>query len=179
MSRSWSRPARTGDRSARGGRRRRSITTPGQSVIFVELEPTMPVDQIQETWEKVRAKIEVVRPSLPDGVRAPVVDDDFGDTSVMLLALYEKRVLDGGGGAVLTAGGSRSSPIASANRSRCSTGSPGPRTAAFGRSASSSRRRAPTGPTRRCGSTTSRPICASGTSRRRAAASTRSCHGSG
>ena len=73
----------------------RSISTPGQSVIFVELEPTMPVGDIQETWEKVRAKIDVVRPNLPQGVMDPIVDDDFGDTSVMLLALFEKRVQRG------------------------------------------------------------------------------------
>ena len=67
-----------------------STTVVGQSVIYVDLEPTMDPALIQETWEKVRNKVAVVRPRLPEGVMDPVVNDDFGDAMAMLLAVFEQ-----------------------------------------------------------------------------------------
>ncbi|MEO1513017.1 MAG: efflux RND transporter permease subunit, partial [Planctomycetota bacterium] len=57
----------------------RSTTTTGLSVIYVTLPDSLPVGKIQETWERVRGKVEIVRPTLPSGARDPVVNDDFGD----------------------------------------------------------------------------------------------------
>ncbi len=68
----------------------RSTTTRGQSVIYAELSATMPADQIVETWEKIRAKVEEVRPQLPKDIVGPIVNDDFGDPAVMLLMIHEK-----------------------------------------------------------------------------------------
>ncbi len=68
----------------------RSTTWTGQSVIYVELLDEVDVDKIQETWEKLRARVDKVRPNLPAGAGDPVVNDDFGDTSIMLLAVHEK-----------------------------------------------------------------------------------------
>ncbi len=70
-----------------------STTTTGLSVIEVELEEAVPPRLIPQIWDRVRAKVARVRPSLPSGVLDPVVNDDFGDTAVMLLAVYEKDTL--------------------------------------------------------------------------------------
>lgn len=67
----------------------RSTTTTGLSVIYVTLPDELPVGVIQQTWERVRGKVDIVRPSLPEGVRDPVVNDDFGDSAVILLAVHE------------------------------------------------------------------------------------------
>ncbi len=71
----------------------RSTTTTGQSVIYVYLEEALPSRLILQAWDRVRAKIDIVRPRLPRGVMDPMVHDDFGDSAVMLLAVYEKAVL--------------------------------------------------------------------------------------
>lgn len=69
----------------------KSTTTTGQSVIYVYLPDELPIAKIQETWERVRGRVELVRPSLPAGVRDPVVNDDFGDTAILLLAVHERE----------------------------------------------------------------------------------------
>ena len=71
----------------------RSITTTGQSVVYVYLEDALPTELIPQVWDRVRAKVDIVRPTLPQGVMDPVVNDDFGDTAVMLLAIYEKEAV--------------------------------------------------------------------------------------
>lgn len=71
----------------------RSTTTTGRSVIYVELDKAFPVEAIPQVWDRVRDRIDKVRPTLPQGVMDPVVNDDFADTAVMLLALYEKPAL--------------------------------------------------------------------------------------
>lgn len=70
-----------------------STTTTGQSVIYVNLEDTLPVYKVPQVWDRVRAKVDIVRSKLPQGVEDPVVEDDFGDTAVMLIALYEKTAI--------------------------------------------------------------------------------------
>lgn len=70
-----------------------STTRTGLSVIYVELEDWVPPNVIPQIWDRVRAKVDVVRPRLPTGIMDPVVNDDFGDTSVMLLAVYEKAAV--------------------------------------------------------------------------------------
>jgi len=67
----------------------RSTTTTGLSVIYVTLPDALPVDAIQETWERVRGKVDIVRPTLPPGTRDPEVNDDFGDSAAILLAVHE------------------------------------------------------------------------------------------
>lgn len=67
----------------------RSVTTTGQTALYVNLEGTLAVDKIEQTWDKVRAKVDTVR--LPPGATRPIIYDDFGDTAVMLLAIYEKQ----------------------------------------------------------------------------------------
>ena len=70
----------------------RSTTTTGQSVIYVDLNDVTPPADIQNVWDKVRAKAAGVRMPAPDV--QPVVNDEFGDTAVLVLAVYQ-RPLDG------------------------------------------------------------------------------------
>lgn len=64
-----------------------SETINGQSVIYVNLEDNVPAADIQNVWDKVRAKVDIVE--MPDPDIRPVVNDEFGDTSVLLLGVYQ------------------------------------------------------------------------------------------
>lgn len=65
----------------------RSTTVNGLSTIYVDVEPWVSADAIQNTWDKVRAKVDLV--AMPaSGVR-PIVDDSFGDTAILLLGVYQ------------------------------------------------------------------------------------------
>lgn len=66
----------------------RSTTINGLSTIYVDLTDDVPVADIQNVWDKVRAKVDLIRMPV-EGIR-PVVNDDFGDTAVMVLAIYQK-----------------------------------------------------------------------------------------
>jgi len=66
----------------------RSVTTNGQSVIYVDLNDDIDPSDIQNVWDKVRAKVQTV-PMPASGVR-PQVNDEFGDTAVLLLSVYQK-----------------------------------------------------------------------------------------
>ncbi|MEL7264741.1 MAG: efflux RND transporter permease subunit, partial [Planctomycetota bacterium] len=69
-----------------------SETTMGQSVIYVNLDDNVKPENIQQVWDKVRAKVSIV-PMPARNVR-PVVNDEFGDTTVLLLGVYQTP-LDG------------------------------------------------------------------------------------
>ncbi|MHC1697720.1 MAG: efflux RND transporter permease subunit [Geobacteraceae bacterium] len=67
-----------------------STSRPGVVVINVELE-----DHVKNTdlfWSKLRHELNESRATeLPDGVRGPIVNSDFGDTVAMLVAVHGKR----------------------------------------------------------------------------------------
>ncbi|QDS91904.1 Efflux pump membrane transporter BepE [Roseimaritima multifibrata] len=65
----------------------RSTTVTGQSTIFVELEDNVSPADIQNVWDKVRARVNLV--SMPSSSVRPIVNDEFGDTSVLLLAVHQ------------------------------------------------------------------------------------------
>ncbi|MDI7861614.1 efflux RND transporter permease subunit [Rhizobiaceae bacterium n13] len=58
----------------------RSLTTAGQSVIYVVLEDSTPPDDVGEVWYQVRKKVADIRHTLPQGVLGPFFNDEFGDT---------------------------------------------------------------------------------------------------
>lgn len=58
----------------------RSLTTAGQSVIYVVLEDSAPPDKVGEAWYQVRKKVADIRHTLPEGVAGPFFNDEFGDT---------------------------------------------------------------------------------------------------
>ena len=58
----------------------RSYSKPGESMIFVLLKDFTPPREVPNAWYQVRKKIADVKHTLPDGVRGPFFNDEFGDT---------------------------------------------------------------------------------------------------
>ncbi|TWU43400.1 Multidrug export protein AcrF [Novipirellula aureliae] len=65
----------------------RSTTLVGRSTIFVELDDRVKPEKIQNVWDKVRAKVSLA--AMPDPSIHPVVNDEFGDTAVLVLAVHQ------------------------------------------------------------------------------------------
>ena len=65
----------------------RSETSVGRSAVYVELDRPTPGDAVEQMWDKVRSRVDLV--AMPEPGIKPVVIDDFGDTNIMLLALYQ------------------------------------------------------------------------------------------
>jgi len=57
----------------------RSVTTAGQTIIFVNLKPTTKARDVTPTWVEVRNMINDLRPNFPQGVQGPFYNDRFGD----------------------------------------------------------------------------------------------------
>ena len=66
----------------------RSQTKDGITYIFVELNDD--VANKDEFWSKFKIKLQQFKVSLPQGVLALIANDDFGDTSAMLITLESK-----------------------------------------------------------------------------------------
>lgn len=64
-----------------------SETTTGQSIIYVNLDDNVLPRDIKQVWDKVRAKVSKV-PMPADNVHASV-NDEFGDTAILLLGIYQ------------------------------------------------------------------------------------------
>lgn len=65
----------------------RSTTTNGLSTIYVDVEDAVTAKGIQNVWDKVRAKVDLV--AMPAKDIRPRVNDDFGDTSILVLGVYQ------------------------------------------------------------------------------------------
>ena len=57
------------------------------SIIEVKLKPTVLDNEVEQTWDFLRRKINDVSSSLPAGANTPVVRDDFGDVFGMFYAI--------------------------------------------------------------------------------------------
>ena len=57
------------------------------SIMWVQLEDNVAVDRIPQIWEKLRAKIDLIRGELPEGCGAPNVNDEFFDTCSHVLCV--------------------------------------------------------------------------------------------
>jgi multidrug efflux pump len=57
----------------------RSYSKPGESVIFLTLKDYTPPRQVADIWYQARKKVGDIRGMLPDGVRGPYFNDEFGD----------------------------------------------------------------------------------------------------
>ncbi|MGI9332001.1 MAG: efflux RND transporter permease subunit, partial [Gammaproteobacteria bacterium] len=68
-------------------RRVQSWSSVGRSV--VQVTGTDDITDVQKTWTKLRAEVELLLPTLPEGALPPVVDDNFGETAALVLALYQ------------------------------------------------------------------------------------------
>ena len=65
----------------------RSTTTTGVSTIYVDAEDTVSPETIDNVWDKVRAR--VARVEMPESGITPDVNDEYGDTYVLLLGVYQ------------------------------------------------------------------------------------------
>jgi multidrug efflux pump subunit AcrB len=57
----------------------KSYTTPGQTLIYVQLLDSTPPSAIAETWYQVRKKVSDVEHELPSGIVGPFFNDEYGD----------------------------------------------------------------------------------------------------
>ncbi|MBU3028645.1 efflux RND transporter permease subunit [Paracoccus marinaquae] len=57
----------------------RSVTMPGQAVVYVELLPTTRGPDVPEIWKRVRQMMSDIRPDFPQEFAGFQFDDDFGD----------------------------------------------------------------------------------------------------
>ncbi len=64
-----------------------SISSNGQSQIIVEMKSTYRKQELRQIWDELRQKVNDKARSLPQGVRSPMVIDDFGDVYGMLYAI--------------------------------------------------------------------------------------------
>ncbi len=55
-----------------------SISRPGESYVKVNIQPQYWSNRLPQVWDELRKKINDVRPTLPLGVEAPRIGDDFG-----------------------------------------------------------------------------------------------------
>ena len=65
----------------------RSISRPGLSIIFAEIQETYDKHTLPQVWDELRRKIGQASGSLPHGCGQPHVNDDFGDVYGLLFAL--------------------------------------------------------------------------------------------
>ena len=57
----------------------RSLTTAGQTIVFVNLLPTTRARDVEPTWTRVRNMIADIKKDFPPGVQGPFFNDRFGD----------------------------------------------------------------------------------------------------
>lgn len=57
-----------------------SYSEPGKCFIFVNLKDYSPNAQVPDAWYQVRKKLGDIAQTLPEGVRGPFFNDEFGDT---------------------------------------------------------------------------------------------------
>ncbi len=65
----------------------RTKSQPGESLTIVILKDYTPKDQVPEAWRQVRKKLDDIRHTLPEGVRGPFPNDEFGDVQIKIFAL--------------------------------------------------------------------------------------------
>lgn len=65
----------------------KSTTINGLCSITVELDDDYPGSDIQNAWDKVRAKVALAQ--MPDQSVRPIVNDGFGDTTILLMAVHQ------------------------------------------------------------------------------------------
>jgi multidrug efflux pump subunit AcrB len=57
----------------------RSATTPGQAIVYLELDPSIRGPQVPEIWKRVRNMMSDIRPNFPEEFEGFQFNDDFGD----------------------------------------------------------------------------------------------------
>ena len=57
----------------------RSVTMPGQAIVYIELEPSIRSPAVPEVWKRVRNMMSDIRPDFPKEFQGFRFNDDFGD----------------------------------------------------------------------------------------------------
>lgn len=57
----------------------RSVTMPGQSIVYLELDPSIRGPDVPEVWKRVRNMMSDIRPEFPKEFNGFQFNDDFGD----------------------------------------------------------------------------------------------------
>ncbi|AUM74764.1 efflux RND transporter permease subunit [Paracoccus jeotgali] len=57
----------------------RSVTMPGQTVVYVELDPTVRGSRVPEVWKRIRDMMSDIRPEFPQEFAGFQFNDNFGD----------------------------------------------------------------------------------------------------
>ncbi|MFO1317190.1 MAG: efflux RND transporter permease subunit [Burkholderiales bacterium] len=65
----------------------RSYSKPGESLVFFALKDSAPPGSATDAFYQVRKKIGDIRDQLPQGIRGPYFNDEFGDTYTNIYAL--------------------------------------------------------------------------------------------
>ncbi|KWR75552.1 efflux RND transporter permease subunit [Cupriavidus sp. IDO] len=65
----------------------RSFSKPGETTVIFQLKDTSPAKETPQIWYTVRKKIGDIAPTLPQGVRGPFFNDEFGDVYGTIYAL--------------------------------------------------------------------------------------------
>ena len=66
----------------------RSFSRPGESTVFVIIDGAVPAERVPDLFYQVRKKVSDIQGQLPEGVRGPYFNDEFGDTFGNIYALY-------------------------------------------------------------------------------------------
>ena len=65
----------------------KSYTTPGVSVVYVNVLDSTPASELPDIWYQVRKKVADIRQTLPNGVVGPFFNDEFGDVFGVIYGL--------------------------------------------------------------------------------------------
>jgi len=68
-------------------KRTKSTSYVGRSV--VEVRTLDEITDVDKVWTKVRAELKLLEPQLPEGVQRSELNDNFGDTAALVLAIFQ------------------------------------------------------------------------------------------
>jgi multidrug efflux pump subunit AcrB len=63
----------------------RTLVTEGSLIVYVDLKDE--VGNVSATWQRLRDKMDDVKPDLPEGTLGPFVNSDFGDVAIASIAI--------------------------------------------------------------------------------------------
>src|ERR1700686_4510155 len=63
----------------------RTLVTEGSLIVYVDLKDE--VGNVNATWQRLRDKMDDVKPDLPEGMLGPFVNSDFGDVAIATIAI--------------------------------------------------------------------------------------------
>ncbi|HVJ81441.1 MAG TPA: efflux RND transporter permease subunit [Planctomycetia bacterium] len=64
----------------------RTYSLPGRAVVTIQLRNDTPPKAVPDVWYQVRKKVGDIKHTLPEGVRGPFLDDEYGDVYVAVYA---------------------------------------------------------------------------------------------